>query len=374
MWPGSPTDSNPAVASEGRKRDDLQVDGRIEDLATTVAALTRAAGTALDPSAILHRTLAALHAAVPVEAATLWLGDADALRPAAAYPTPDATVTGDDLSIPLGAPERPIGRLVVTAGDGRSFTEGERALLDIAASQIAGALERARLFQEVMELERLKSDFIARVSHELRTPITIIKGFLDTMLAHEDTLAAEQRHHMLERSHLASSRLSRLIEELLILSRLDAGVLTPEPTRVAVESILRGVRESATEPDQVLLHAPPGARLTTDPVMLGRALGLVVDNAIKYGGTAEVTATAPPSAGASWTFEVRDRGAGFAEDVRDTAFEMFTRAQGTTAIPGLGVGLPIARTLVEVLDGLIEIDHSHAGTGALVRISVPGSG
>ena len=70
---------------------------------------------------------------------------------------------------------------------------------------------------------------------------------------------------------------------------------------------------------------------------------------------------------------MRDRGAGFAEDVRDTAFEMFTRSQGTTAIPGLGVGLPIARTLVEVLDGDIAIDHTHAGTGALVRITLPGS-
>jgi two-component system sensor histidine kinase KdpD len=193
------------------------------------------------------------------------------------------------------------------------------------------------------------------------------------MLAHEETLGAEQRHHMLERSHLASSRLSRLIEELLILSRLDAGVLTPEPTVVVVQTILDDVRESATEPEQVLLQAPDDATLTTDPVLLARALGLVVDNAIKYGGTAEVTASAPGAAGPAWTFEVRDRGAGFAEDVRETAFEMFTRSQGTTAIPGLGVGLPIARTLVEVLDGDIAIDHTHSGTGALVRITLSAS-
>jgi signal transduction histidine kinase len=178
---------------------------------------------------------------------------------------------------------------------------------------------------------------------------------------------------MLERSHLASSRLSRLIEELLILSRLDAGVLTPEPGLVVVGAVLQDVRESATEPEQVLVDAPSGATLTTDPVLLARALGLVVDNAIKYGGTAEVTATAPAGLEGLWTFEVRDRGGGFAEDVRDTAFEMFTRSQGTTAIPGLGVGLPIARTLVEVLDGVIAIDHSHTGTGALVRITLPGS-
>src|SRR3546814_6878516 len=83
-----------------------------------------------------------------------------------------------------------------------------------------------------MELERLKSDFINRVSHELRTPITIVNGFLDTLLAHGDDLRAEQRSHMLERAQLASARLGRLIEELLILSRIDAGVLIPTITTV----------------------------------------------------------------------------------------------------------------------------------------------
>jgi K+-sensing histidine kinase KdpD len=194
------------------------------------------------------------------------------------------------------------------------------------------------------------------------------------MLAHEDTLGTEQRHHMLERSHLASSRLSGLIEELLILSRLDAGVLSPEPAPVSVQSVLERVRETAAEPEQVLLDCPPGATVDTDGSLLGRALGLVVDNAIKYGGTAEVSAISPSADRPLWTFEVRDRGAGFADDVRHTAFEMFTRSQSTTAVPGLGVGLPIARTLVEVLDGDIAIDHAHAGTGALVRIAVPAAG
>ena len=349
------------------------MDGRIEEISATVAAVTRAAGTALDPSTVLHRTLTALEPAVFVAAATLWLGEGDDLRLVASYPDPEGSVTADSLVIPLGGADRGVGQLAATPEKGSTFSDSDRALLDIAATQIAGALERARLFQEVMELERLKSDFIARVSHELRTPITIIKGFLDTMLAHEDTLGAEQRHHMLERSHLASSRLSRLIEELLILSRLDAGVLSPEPALVEVQAILDDVRESSAEPEQVLLQAPGAGAITTDPVLLARALGLVVDNAIKYGGTAEVTAVAPGAAGAVWTFEVRDRGAGFADDVRETAFEMFARSQGTTAIPGLGVGLPIARTLVEVLDGDIAVDHTHAGTGALVRITLPGS-
>ena len=349
------------------------MDGRIEEISATVAAVTRAASGALDPSTILHRTFLALEPAVAVAGVSLWLGEGDDVDLAASYPAGQPTIAHDAHVVRLVGADRSVGHLAVSAGAGRSFTSGELALLDIAGSQIAGAIERARLFQEVMELERLKSDFIARVSHELRTPITIIKGFLDTMLAHEATLGAEQRHHMLERSHVASSRLSRLIEELLILSRLDAGVLTPEPSVVLVRRVLEDVREAAAEPDQVLLDAPEDARLTTDPALLTRALGLVVDNAIKYGGTAEVSAVPPGPGGRLWSFEVRDRGAGFADDVRDTAFEMFTRSQGTTAVPGLGVGLPIARTLVEVLDGHIEIDDAPVRTGALVRITLPAS-
>ena len=348
------------------------MDGRIDEMAATVAAMTRAAGTALDPSTILARTLTALAPAVAVAGATLWLGEGDDLHRAASFP--DDHVDPDGHLVPLTGADRPIGQLTVSPPVGTTFTGTDRALLEIAGGQIAGALERGRLFQEVMELERLKSDFIARVSHELRTPITIINGFLDTMLAHEDTLGTEQRHHMLERSHLASSRLSGLIEELLILSRLDAGVLSPEPAPVAVLGVLERVREAAAEPEQVLLECPAGATVDTDGALLTRALGLVVDNAIKYGGTAEITAVGPSTERPRWTFEVRDRGAGFADDVRHTAFEMFTRSQSTTAVPGLGVGLPIARTLVEVLDGDIAIDHTHAGTGALVRIALPAAG
>src|SRR3546814_1798557 len=92
-------------------------------------------------------------------------------------------------------------------------------------------------------------------------------------------------------------------------------------------------------------------------------------NAIKYGGIAAVEATQHDG---GWTFVVRDSGAGFPVDVEATAFEMFTRSSNQTAVPGLGVGLPIARTLVEVLDGTIQIDATVDGGGALVRIEVPG--
>lgn len=351
---------------------------RLEDVAGLVAALSRAAGTALDPSSILRRTMAVLEPAIDLGRVSLWRSTGDEMELVATHPSAERELgrldldaeaaLGGTLLLPLDSRDHPLGRLVVHTASGAPFTAADAALLDIAASQIAGALERAQLFAEVMELERLKSDFIARVSHELRTPITIINGFLETLIAHDARLEAEQRLHMLERSRAAAARLGDLIEELLILSRIEGGVLTPQPEELVAADVLAAVRSAAAEPDQVLITGQVDQRVVADPALLTRALALLVDNAVKYGGVAELTARTEDH---RWLVEVRDRGPGFPDDVRATAFEMFTRSQTNTSVPGLGVGLAIARTLVEVLDGTITIDETHPGPGALVRVSLP---
>jgi two-component system sensor histidine kinase KdpD len=351
---------------------------QLDDVGEVVAALSRAAGTALDPSSILSRTMAVLEPVLGPVVAELWR-DAGSPELVAVHPAPRRGVplvpvigsVGDAfevVSMPLEARSHPLGRLVVVAASREVFNVADQALLDIAATQIAGALERAQLFSEVMELERLKTDFIARVSHELRTPITIIHGFLETLIAHDGRLDAEQRLHMLERSRTAAERLGDLIEELLLLSRIEGGVLTPQPETLVARELLEAVRSAATEPDQVLVGGDLDGRVTTDRTLAVRALGMLVDNAVKYGGVAELSARSEPG---RWVVEVRDRGPGFADDVLGVAFEMFTRSQEHTAIPGLGVGLPIARTLIEVLDGTVVIDLQHPGPGALVRVSLP---
>lgn len=345
------------------------------ELSELVGELAQAAGRTLDPATILQRTMSVLAPVIGEAKASIWVDEGRAWRRVGSTGTDPDEPHGEepaplDVVVPLEGVDRTLGRMVVTPSPERVLDAADRGLLEIAGSQIAGALERTRLFGEVMELERLKSDFIARVSHELRTPITIINGFLETLLSHGDDLPREQRQHMLERSQLASSRLSRLIEELLVLSRIDAGVLTPAASSVSVADLVEGVRWAAQEPDQVLVVTPEGGRIVTDPDLLSRALGLLIDNAIKYGGIAEVRARRVDD---GWVFEVRDRGAGFPSDVRSTAFEMFTRSSASTNVPGLGVGLPIARTIVEVLDGTIEIDQPTDGTGAVVRIELPSS-
>jgi K+-sensing histidine kinase KdpD len=359
-------------------RHDDGVGGRVEDVAAVVAALARTTGTVLDPSSILTRTVAALEPVVDLGRVSLWRTTREGMELVATYPSAERermldleaeSALGGTLSLTLHGRAQPLGRLVAHTASGEPFSRDEEALLDIAASQVAGALERAQLFAEVMELERLKSDFIARVSHELRTPITIINGFLETLIAHDDRLDPEQRIHMLERSRAASSRLSDLIEELLILSRIEGGVLTPQPEVVVTADLLETVRSAAPETGQVIITGEVDQLVVADPALLARAIGLLVDNAVKYGGVAELTARVD---GDRWIVEVRDRGPGFPDDVRATAFEMFTRSQVSSTVPGLGAGLAIARTLIEVLDGTIAIDDDHPGPGALVRVSLPG--
>ena len=136
-----------------------------------------------------------------------------------------------------------------------------------------------------MELERLKSDFISRVSHELRTPITIINGFLETLLAHDDRLDREQR-----RPHARA-----LARRGHPPRRPHRGAADPEPHRgrgahpapragAARAHCSTGARSRAAEPDQVLISARGRPVIAPTARCCSRALGLLVDNAVKYGG------------------------------------------------------------------------------------------
>jgi signal transduction histidine kinase len=217
-----------------------------------------------------------------------------------------------------------------------------------------------------LELERLKTDFIGRVSHELRTPITIIDGFVETILTHDDALDSTQRRDMLERCRNATARLGGLIESLITLARLETGVLAPVLVPVDVAALLEAVGAEAAEPGSVTVEATQGTIVRTDPDLLQRAISFIVDNAVKYGGAAYVR-----TSGDGRLIEVRDPGPGIPADVRATLFELFTRSITVTSVPGLGLGLPMARTLLGVLGGQLDIADTPQGDGTLVRIRLP---
>jgi len=263
------------------------------------------------------------------------------------------------LAVPLIVFGDAIGVLQVNSSDVDAFDDDDRTLLESLATQVAGAIESARRYEKVAELEILKSDFIARVSHELRTPITIMSGFVSTLLAHHDDLDAGARKQMLERVEIATARLSGLIDELLMLSKLEAGVVAATRESIAVLDVLEQVRRESARPESVTIACDPDVRAETDQGLLVRALGFLVDNALKYAGSAELR-------GHAGSIEVIDHGPGIRADAKVKVFERFTRDTEKTTVPGMGVGLPMARTLLAAAGADLALEDTEGGGARMI--------
>jgi two-component system sensor histidine kinase/response regulator len=260
------------------------------------------------------------------------------------------------LGVPLVCLGKVIGLLQVDSEQVDAFDADDLRVLQGLAVQVAGAIESARRHEQVLELERLKSDFIARVSHELRTPLTIIAGFTDTLLARTGSLSAEQRLWV-ERIRAAGERLSGLVEELLMVSSMEAGMAQVRPADVDVAAVAAEVRDRSAGPERVTVAVPAGLRLRTDPTLLRHALGLLVDNALKYAGDAEI------QAGPGWV-AVRDHGPGVPPAKREQIFERFTRGDQST--PGMGLGLPVVRNIATALGATVAVEDAPGGGARFV--------
>jgi K+-sensing histidine kinase KdpD len=263
------------------------------------------------------------------------------------------------LAVPLVCLGEVIGLLQVDSVRSEAFDGEDLRLLEGLASQVAGAIQSARHNEEIRELERLKADFLARVSHELRTPLTIIAGFAETLATHDANIDDTQRVQMLERIRGASVRLQSLIDELLTVNQFE--VVEPRVERTDVAALLADVRSRAVDPERVVITSVDSLTFDTDPKILRHILTLLVDNALKYAGGAELAAT-------TTTMSVRDHGPGIPGDLRDHLFERFTRGDHTA--PGMGLGLAVARGLAASLGATLElVDPEDGGAEFVLRFA-----
>jgi signal transduction histidine kinase len=262
------------------------------------------------------------------------------------------------LVVPLVCLGEVIGTIEVDSIERDAFDDVDRMVLEGLATQVAGAIESARRYEEMLQLERLKNDFIGRISHELRTPLTIMAGFISTLIAHDSEFGPEDRKAMLERTRVSIDRLSDLIDELLTAASFEAGMAEAELADAEVGPILDAIRAEAVDPERVRVNCPAGLQERTDPKLLKQALHLLVDNAMKYGGNAELTATPGQIA-------VRDHGPGVPAELGDRVFDRFVR--GSTSKPGMGLGLPLVRSLCTAMDARVELESPPDG-GACFRI------
>jgi signal transduction histidine kinase len=230
------------------------------------------------------------------------------------------------------------------------------------------------------ETNRLKTEWVSNVSHELRTPMAAIKGFLGVVLDDEETLEPEQRRKFLGIARAETDRLSRLIDDLLDISRIEAGRRPRHETSFAVaellyDAVLLARPQAEAGGLKIELEAPPPAwRLTADRDQLSQVLHNLVGNAVKFtapGGRVRLWAEAREG---QMRLAVADTGCGLAPEDLPHVFDKFYRGRAAGTRPrGTGLGLAIARELTEAHGGQIDIT-SRLGEGSVFVVRLPWDG
>ena len=220
-------------------------------------------------------------------------------------------------------------------------------------------------------LEESRGNLVALVAHELRSPLTSVKGFTATLLAKWDRFNDEQKKVMLQTVNADADRVTRLITELLDVSRIDAGRLQMRKQVVDVEAAVRKViagRVAAGEAEDRFVVRTVGElpEMWIDPDKLLQVLGNLVENALRH-GAGTVTVTVGPCAGGC-EVSVADEGDGIPEAAASRVFTRFWR--GGDRSTGTGLGLYIVKGLVEAHGGTVEVGRAASG-GASFRFVLP---
>jgi two-component system sensor histidine kinase KdpD len=288
------------------------------------------------------------------------------------------------LYLPLIGSRGTVGVLGLRPNDARSLQAPERLhQLEAFASQTALAIERARLTEEAeqaqvhAETERLRNSLLSSVSHDLRTPLASITGAASTLLEGELRLDAATRHDLLESLHEEADRLNRLVQNLLEMTRLEAGALQPQTEWHSVEEVVGaalGRFGKALAQRAVTTRIPPDLPLVQmDDVLVEQVLINLVDNVIKYTPADSPIEVSAEDDGDAVVIEVADRGPGLPPGEERLIFEKFHRTEAGSPVRGAGLGLAICRGIVRAHGGRIWAENRRGG-GVSVRFSLPVKG
>jgi signal transduction histidine kinase len=284
----------------------------------------------------------------------------------------------------LGAEQRIVGALVVRRRRPGEFSKQTIDLLQTFGAQSVLAIQNARLFSEIGEkgkqleiASQHKSQFLANMSHELRTPLNAILGYTELILDNIYGDTPDKMRGVLERVASNGKHLLGLINDVLDLSKIEAGQFTLSLTDYSIKNVVQSVFsvvESLATAKQLALktEVPPGLPSAHgDERRLTQVLLNLVGNAIKFTDKGEVAIGASVSDG-SYTLSVHDTGPGIAEADRSKIFEEFQQADSsaTKKKGGTGLGLSISKRIVEMHGGRIWVD-STVGQGSTFSFTVP---
>jgi two-component system, OmpR family, sensor histidine kinase KdpD len=287
------------------------------------------------------------------------------------------------LYVPLATAQRTVGVLAVRPQRRGQFVNPEQLhLLEAMASQTALAFERATLTEDAeraqvqIEAEHLRNALLSSVSHDLRTPLATITGAASSLLEDEERLEASTRRELAQSIYDEAELLSRVLRNLLDMTRLQSGSVTAHKEWQPLEEVIGAALTRMEEPlrqrplsTSLPAELPP---VPLDGVLIEQVLVNLLENALKY------TPTGSPVTISAWQeanqvlVEVADRGPGIPAGEEEAIFEKFHRAPGSCA-SGVGLGLAISRGIVSAHGGRIWAANRPGG-GAAFRFTLPLTG
>ncbi|HEV8276851.1 MAG TPA: DUF4118 domain-containing protein [Streptosporangiaceae bacterium] len=282
-----------------------------------------------------------------------------------------ATPDGADVAVP-------VGDTLSLALRGRAVSASDRRVLGAFAAYAGVAMEQQRLSAEaeaarpIAEADRMRTALLAAVSHDLRTPLASAKAAVTSLRSPDIRWTDEDRDELLATADESLDRLAHLVDNLLDMSRLQAGALAVFPRPAGLEEIVaRALDDLGPAGREVVVDIPDSLpEVRVDPAILERVIVNLTTNAVRYspaGRPPLLTASAP---GDRVELRVADRGPGIPEPDRDRVFVPFQRLGDTDNTTGIGLGLALSRGLTEAMGGTLEPEETPGG-GLTMVLSLP---
>jgi two-component system sensor histidine kinase KdpD len=296
----------------------------------------------------------------------------------------DTLPSSSALYVPLRDNRGNVGVLGVRPKNRRRFVDpAQRALLDLFATQIASALERARLAEDAqrvalqMQTERLRSSLLSSVSHDLRTPLAVITGAASTLVQSNPEVGPLVRRELGTTIHEEAQRLNRLVRNLLDMTKITSGAMKVakdwQPLEEVVGAVLDRMEEFLAGRSVDVLLPADLPLVPIDAVLIEQVFINLLENATKYtpkGSPLEISALEERGA---VVVSVKDRGPGIPKEHLEEIFDKFYRLPREGEGGGAGLGLAICRGIVETHGGKIWAENREGG-GAVFRFTLPTSG
>ncbi|MEJ1107092.1 MULTISPECIES: sensor histidine kinase [unclassified Kribbella] len=261
---------------------------------------------------------------------------------------------------------------------GRRLAADERRLVGAFAAHAAALVDKARLSEAaaeakpLAEADKLRTALLRAVGHDLRSPLASAKASVTSLRSDDVDWSESERAELLETADESLDRLSRLVDNLLDLSRLQAGVLPVFTRPMALDEVIPGVlAELGDDGDKVTVDIPHTLPLVeADPALLERVIANLLGNAIRYSPPGRPPIVTGSALGDTVEIRVIDRGPGIPRADRDRVFAPFQRLGDTDNTVGVGLGLALARGLAEAMQGTLQPEDTPGG-GLTMVIAIP---